>query len=250
MIQAKLFSRLTGRFFLKLWVGNLLLMLTAAAWLHIADSHVWQFVLSIFSGLALVIGFLLLYTSTFRGLRTGGKTSTPLWLSCLILTGFVLLWWLGLRPIAFGRAHESLVAGYLNSQSPVWVRYHLGYASLAAWQDRIYDCLQWLWAGLLLPVVVEMCACGLNPGWLLRALRVYREWFYWMCVFVFGLGASAATPALAGWVPDAGLVGQTFSVAARLGVAYTVDMALLCLLLALVAHYLGAPSPCAPGPQE
>ncbi|MDX6456483.1 MAG: hypothetical protein QOE55_180, partial [Acidobacteriaceae bacterium] len=49
---------------------------------------------------------------------------------------------------------------------------------------------------------------------------------------------SAITWALADWTPDAGLVGQTFSVIARLGVAYTLDILLWCFLLALAAYYL------------
>ncbi len=245
MTKAEFFSRFTSRLVLKQWVGNLLLMLMAAAWLQIPDSHSWQFVLSIFSGVALIVGFLWLYTSTFPGLRICG-TRTPLWLSCLLLAGFTLLWWLGLQPIAVGRMHEARVAGYLNSQSTAWVRAHLGYGGLVAWQERIYDCLQWLWAGLMLPVIVEMCACGLNPGWLLRAVRVYRKWRYWLCVFVFGLGATAATWALAEWAPAAGLLGQMASVVARLGVAYTLDIVFWSFLLAMVTHYLGAPSPSAP----
>lgn len=244
-MQAGLSSRLTRRFVFKQWLGNLLLMLAAGGWLQIPDSHSWQFVLSILVAVAWVVAFLLLYTRTFRGLRVCG-TRTPLWLSCLILAGFVVLWWLGLKPIAFGRAHEALVAGYLNSQSTPWVRHHFGYSSMVAWQERIYDGLQCLWAGLLLPVTLEMCACGLNPGWLLRAVRVYRKWLYWVCIFVFGLGASAATWALVDWAPSGGLAGQTISVVGRLGVAYTVDIVLWCMLLAIVAHCLSARSPSAP----
>jgi hypothetical protein len=41
---------------------------------------------------------------------------------------------------------------------------------------------------------------------------------------------------------DAGLAGQTLSVVLRLGVAYTVDILLWCLVLSLTAHYLETPS--------
>lgn len=249
MTNAELFSRFTSRLVLKQWVGNLLLILAAAVWLQIPDSHWWQFVLSIVWGVALGVGFLWLYTSTFRGLRICG-TRTPLWLSCVLLAGFILLWWLGLQPIAAGRMHEARLAGYLNSQSTAWVRAHLGYGGLVVLQERIYDCLLWLWAGLMLPVIVEMCACGLNPGWLLRAVRVYRKRLYWLCVFVFGLGATVATWALAAWTPNAGLLGQTVSAVARLGVAYTLDIVLWSFLLAMVTHYLSAASPSAPVANE
>jgi hypothetical protein len=235
------FSRLKGRLFLGQWVGNFLLMLLAAGWLQIPDSHTWQFVFSMLSGVLLAVAFLWLYTATFRHLRACGRP--PWWQSCLLLVVFVALWWLLLQPIAAGRAHEALFAGYWNSQSPPWLRYHLGYSNLVAWQERIYDCIQSLWAGLLLPLMVETCACGLEAGWFRRAARVYRHWLYWLCVLVFGLGGAALTWALADWTPAAGLAGQTLSIVARLGIAYTVDILLWCFLLGLVAYYLDDPIP-------
>jgi hypothetical protein len=36
---------------------------------------------------------------------------------------------------------------------------------LVAWQERLYDCAQWLAAGLLLPLAMETCACGKQVGW-------------------------------------------------------------------------------------
>ena len=241
MMQASAFSRLKGRIFLAQWVGNLLLMLLAAGWLQIADSHAWQFAFSMLSAALLVVAFLWLYLATFRHLRPSAAPP-PRWLACLLLGLFVALWWLLLQPVAAGRAHESLVAGYLNSQSPTWVRYHLGYSKLVAWQERIYDCIHWLLAGLLLPIAIETCAFGLGPGCLRRAVGVYRHWLYWLAVLVCGLGGSAITWALAEWTPAAGLAGQTLSVVLRLGVAYTVDILLWCFVLTLTAYYLEDPS--------
>jgi hypothetical protein len=237
MMQASGFSRRKGRIVLGQWVGNLLLLLLAAGWLQIPDSHGWQFGLSMLSGVLLVVAFLGLYVATFRHLRPSVSPPSR-WLGCLFLGLFVALWWLLLQPIAAGRAHESLVAGYLNSQSPTWVRYHLGYSKLVAWQERIYDCIHWLLAGLLLPIAIETCAFGVGPGWLRRAVGVYRHWLYWLAVLVCGLGGSAITWALAEWTPAAGLAGQTLSAVVRLGVAYTVDILLWCLVLDLTAHYL------------
>ena len=194
------------------------------------------------SGVLLVIAFLWLYTATFRHLLPCAARP-PHWLSWILLAVFVALWWLLLQPIAAGRAHEALYAGYWNSQSPPWLRAHLGYSSLVAWQERLYDCAQWLLGGLLLPLAMETCACGLKAGWLGRAARAYRHWLYWFCVLVAGLGASAVTWALAGWTPSAGLAGQTFSIIARLGTAYILDIMLWCFILGLVAHYLDVLAP-------
>jgi hypothetical protein len=234
------FAKLTGRLFLGQWVGNFLLMLLAAAWLQVPDSHTWQFAFSMLAGALLVVLFLWLYTATFRHLRPCAPRP-PWWLSCLLLAMFVALWWLMFEPIAAGRAHEALYAGYWNSQSPRWLRPYFGYSQLVAWQERIYDCVEWLWGGLLLPLAVETCACGLAPGWFRRAARVYRRWLYWLSVLLLGFGGSTITWALADWTPAFGLAGQTFSIIARLGTAYTIDILLLCLLLAVVAHYLDIP---------
>ncbi len=230
-------ARFTGPLIVAQLLANFLLLLLAAGWLQIPDSHTWQFLFSMLSGVLLVIGFLWLYTSTFRHLLPC-VARPPHWLSWILLAAFVTLWWLLLQPIDTLRAHEALYAGYWNSQSPPWLRAHLGYSALVAWQERIYDCLQWLVGGLLLPLAMATCACGLKGGWLGRAARVYRHVLYWFCVLVAGLGASGVTWALAGWTPSAGLVGQTLSIVARLGTAYVLDIMLWCFILGLVAHYL------------
>ncbi len=235
------FSRLTGRLFFGQWVGNVVLLLLAAGWLQIPDSHTWQFAVSMLSAVFLVVAFLWLYTSTFRHLRPCA-VRPPWWLSCLLLAIFVALWWLLLQWINAGRAHEALYAGYWNSQSPPWLRAHFGYSQLVAWQEHIYDCGELIGAGLLLVVAVETCACGLGKGWLGRAARVYVHWLYWLCLLVFGLGGAALTWALAGWTPAAGLVGQTLSIVLRLGFAYTLDIFLWCFVLALIAYYLTPPA--------
>jgi hypothetical protein len=235
------FARLTGRLFFGQWVGNFLLMLLAAGWLQIPDSHTWQFIFSVVSAALLAVGFLGLYLLTFRHLRPC-PARPPYWLRALLLAAFAALWWLLLQPIAVGRAHEPLFAGYWNSQSPPWLRYHLGYSALVAWQERLYDCVQWICAGLLLPLAVETCACGVKAGWFRWAARVYGHWLYWLCVLVCGLGGATLTWALADWTPSAGLLGQTLSVAFRLGAAYTVDILLWCFVFALIAHYLDRPA--------
>ena len=68
-IFSRNFSRIRGRLFLSQWAGNFLLMLLAAGWLQIPDSHTWQFAFSMLSGVLLVVGFLWLYVATFRYLR-------------------------------------------------------------------------------------------------------------------------------------------------------------------------------------
>jgi hypothetical protein len=226
------FRRMKGRVFFSQWVGNFVLMLLAAGWLQIPDSHAWQFGFSMLSAVLLVIGSLWLYIVTFRQLRSCVRP--PWWRSCVMLACLVAAWWLLRMPIEAARTHEALFAGYWNSQSPVWLRAHLGYSRIVAWQEFIYDSAGYLLVGLLLPMAMQLCACG----WSRCVLKVYRHWFYWFCVLVCGFAASTLTWALADWAPAAGLAGQTFSVVARLGIAYTADILLWCFLLGLVAHYL------------
>jgi hypothetical protein len=231
------FSRLWPRLYAGQWVGNFLLMFLAAAWLQIPDSHTWQFGLAILSGALLVAGFFALYITTFRYLLPCPDRSAW-WRSCLWLAFFMALWWLLVAWIGVGRAHESLYAGYWNAQSPRWLRYHLGYSALVAWQEHIYDCIQWVWAGLLLPLAMDICACGLRKGWLRRGSHVYRRWFYWLAVVLAAFAGEWITWTLADWTPEFGLIGQTTSLVARLGLAYSVDMLLWCFVLALAACYL------------
>jgi hypothetical protein len=231
------YSHLTSRLLLSQWVGNLLLLLLAGAWLQIPDSHTWQFAFSVLSGALLVVIFLVLYTATFRHLRPCAAPPAW-WYSWLVLAGFLVVWWLGLECIAWVRAHESLYAGYLNSQSSAALRRHLGYAAIVAWQERILDAVQWLWAGLLLPMAVVHCASGFHNGSLRHGAQPYRHWLYWFAVFLCGFAGSAVTWQLAYWVPATGLFGQSLSVAIRLGIAYTIDILLWCFVLALAAHYL------------
>ena len=173
MIQAwrGALAKINLRLFLGQWLGNAVLMLLAAAWLQVPDSHSWQFAFSLLSGVVLVVVFLSLYAFTFRHLVTCA-TRPPFWRSCLFVLAAVALWWVAQPLIEMGRSHEGLFAGYWNSQSPKWLRYHLGYSSLVAWQERIYDGIEWIWAGLLLPLAMQFAACG-------RATRAYRHWFYW-----------------------------------------------------------------------
>jgi hypothetical protein len=230
------YRRIKGRVLPGQWLGNLLLVVLAGGWLQIPDSHAWQFVFSMISGLLLLAAFLWLYVATFRHLRSCARP--PWWQSCLLLAGGLILWWLLLRVMDAGRAREAIFAGYWNSQSPSGLRSHFGYSSLVAWQEHIYDGAEYLLAGLLLPPAVEFCACGWLAASFKRAVAVYLRWMYWFCVLVFGFAGSILTWALADWTPSAGLFGQTFSIIARLGVAYTLDILLWCLLLGLISHYL------------
>ena len=222
-------------------------MLMAATWLQYAAGHGWYFAVSLFTGGVLGVLFLSFWVATARRLRPCALR--PPWpLACLLLAALLAFWWLSLQPIAAGRTHESLTAAYLNAQWPNWFGHGPGYSRLVAWQEHLYDCLQYILAGLWIPVALEMCACGLEPGWLLRALRLYRKPLYWCWVLLAGFAASAITWTLASlsWtsaltMPGRGsnsAAGLTFTMAISLITAFTLNIALWSGLLAAIAHYL------------
>jgi len=217
------------------WIGNAVVMLLAILWLQIPDSHTWQFVFSMAAAVGIAWLFVWLYTVTFRRLRLS-VPAVPMWLSAVFLAA-VLLVWMGLsHPIAVGREHEEIFAGYWNSKMAPGPRYLFRYVRLVRIQDRFYDLLQLVIAALLLPLAIELMTSGVR-GWR-RVVYVYRRWRYWVVAAVAGVGAMEITQLLVGWTPGHSVRGQILSVLGRVGLAYTVDVVLWCLVVAVAARYL------------
>ena len=177
------------------WIGNAVVMLLAILWLQIPDSHTWQFVFSMAAAVGIAWLFVWLTTVTFRRLRLS-VPAVPMWLSAVFLAA-VLLVWMGLsHPIAVGRDHEELYAGYWNSKMAPGLRYLFRYMRLVGIQDRFYDLLQLVIAALLLPLAIELMTSGVR-GWR-RVVYVYRRWRYWVVAAVAGVGAMEITQLLVG----------------------------------------------------
>ncbi len=154
-----------------------------------------------------------------------------MWLSAVFLAA-VLLVWMGLsHPIAAGRDHEELYAGYWNSKLSPGLRYRFTYMRLVELQDRFYDLVELVIAALLLPLAIELMTSGVK-SWR-RVVYVYRRWRYWVVAAVAGVGAVEITQLLLSWTPGHSVRGQVLSVLGRLGVAYTVDVVLWCLVMAV-----------------
>lgn len=226
-----------SKVFILQWMGNLGLMLLAALWLQIPDSHVWQFTLSIISGVLIGLGALWLYARTVSELR---RPTTSALVRMLLLVVFVTGWLLVLYLIGQLREKEGLFAGFWNSKMVPDLRYFLNYSRLLVWQEQFYDLAQWTFAAFMLPVALEMCASGLRWINFKQSRQVYRHWQYWLVVVVAGLAGMALTGALARWTPGKGVAVETVSLLGRLGVAYTADIFLWCFVLTLTANYLEA----------
>lgn len=211
------------------WIGNLVVILLAFAWLQIPDSHVWEFVFSILCGTLLVVAFWALYGRTVvQVYRT--ETNAPVWQRFIVPLFIFVIGYFALLAIDTGRAHEGLLAGYWNSKLSAGMRAFFTYEHFIQWQDFSYDLLQWLLLGLLLPAAFLGTRLGLKS----HTGKVYRRLFYWGIVIVAGLLGSYVTGLLVGWVPGQGATVEIASVIIRLGIAYTLDVLLWCFVLAVI----------------
>ncbi len=219
------------------WIGNVCAILLAFTWLQIPDSHAWQFVLSMLFGALIVVGFLWLHATTFRRIcKTTVPVAVPV--QVLILAVCVTLWVALSRPISAGRDAEALFAGYLNSQLSAHLRSFVTFARLVQWQDHLYDLAQLIFTALFIPIAMEAVSAGVHTATFKRAGHVYLHWTYWIVAVVCGVVGMQVTAALVGWTPGRGIVLESLSVVARVGAAYTFDILLWCLVMALTAFYL------------
>lgn len=219
------------------WLGNLVGVLLAVAWLQIPDSHSWQFALSMLAGVLIVLVFLWLQAATYRRVLAN-TTPVPLPVQLLVLAVVVSVWMALLRPIATGRDVETLLASYANSKLPLHLRSFFSLTRLVRWQDHLYDVVQLLFAGFLLPPTMEVVGSGMRSVSFKRAGRVYEHWLYWVVICVFGLSGIQLTAAMVRWTPGKGIAGESANVLARFGFAYSADILLWCLVLALTALLL------------
>jgi hypothetical protein len=231
------FSKLTPSFVALQWIGNLLVFVLVSAWLQIPDSHAWQFAFSVLSGVLLVIAFCWLQVFSFSCLRrdvAGGQ----LWLKIASFAVVAAFWFLVVQWIGSGSEHYWNYAGYWNSKLSPGQRTFLTPNRLISGMNLLITLLIWAVTALMLPVLLAVSMQ--RPKWdaLKQATRPYRKIFYWITVFLFCLIASQLTSLFVSWKPGNGVTGEIASVVARLGVAYTVDIFLWCLMLALTAAWM------------
>lgn len=219
------------------WVGNASALLLTFTWLRVPDSHAWQFLLSVILGLTIVAAFLWLHATTFRRLRLS-VLPIPTPVQLLILVCIIFFWMFLLQPISATRSFEPLLAGYINSKLSPQMRSFFTFERLVQWQEGVLDLLEWLIAGLLIPVAMAAVATGKNSRTFRGLSGVYQRWQYWAAVFLGGFAGERLTAALVSWTPGNGLIGETLSVVTRLAIAYTADILLWCFVLALTAVYL------------
>jgi hypothetical protein len=224
------------------WAGNLLALLLAAAWLQIPDSHAWQFAFSMISAAVLVIGFCWLQVLTFSRVRPISQPAT-LWLRILSFALVATLWYLLVQWISSGSNTIPDYAYLWNSKLSPGMRITFSPARVMIALNILLDGIICALTALLLPIAIALSNEGLaHPSWK-DATRPWRRILYWVAVFLFCIIASQFTAALVSWTPGKGVSGQVISVAARLAIAWTTDVLLWCLLLALTGAWMESPSP-------
>jgi hypothetical protein len=222
-------------------VGNAFLALGAMAWLHIPDSHGWQFALSVICGLLLVAALVWIYEKTIKAARQA-SADTPFWMSgAWLLAAFVivLLW---MHAVGTLNNNVELRAGYWNSQMSAHMRTVLTYPRLIEYQNAAIVALSWLLPVLILPIVVEIVARGWSGAVMRAAARVWLRWQFWLVAIIALFASCGLTSMLVDWHPSDSVRGEVVSVILRLALAYGVDILLGCVVLAVTCELLAQAS--------
>jgi hypothetical protein len=220
--------------FALLWGGNLLLLLLGFAWLQIPDSHTWQFVLSMLSAFVLACAFCWLQVTVFARLR-GAVQPGSLWIRMLAFAILITAWFLLAQWIASGNNGVGQLAYYWNSRLSASHRIVFTPARIVSTLNWVLLLAQFFLAAILIPAAIELGTRGVRGLRLTEIVRPWKRWQFWLVVYVAGICSVEATSALVNWIPGHGVGMETFSVLARLIVAWTFDALLWLVVLATAA---------------
>ena len=208
-----------------LWFGNAAAILLALAWLQIPDSHVWQVAISFLYAAAWSGSVLWLYADTFR--RASAEPRSGMVRYVLVILIAIVVAWLLLQVFDVGRARRG-ISGILEFEVLGAGPSFFTYPRLVAWQRGFYDVLQWAVATVLLAM---MFAAGVRR----RFARICCNIWYWVVAAIAGFLSVWVTGLLVDWTPGRSTKAQIVSVLSRLLVAYTLDIVLLCWVIAVAA---------------
>lgn len=215
------------------WCGNLLLLFLGFLWLQIPDSHTWQFVFSMLAAVILAVFFSGLHIFTLARLRA--VIPGPRWTRMLTFTVIFLVWMFVARWIASGSNHIWLYAADWNSK--LSARHRVTFTA-----DRLAMFLEWglvfaqlILVAILIPLVLELGAVGVRRARFGNIVRPWRRLLFWVELIVAGVCGMLLTGALMAWTPWHSVGLQTFSVAVRLLIVWTVDVFLWMITLSTTA---------------
>jgi hypothetical protein len=214
------------------WVGTVVLVVLAVLWLQIPDSHVWEFAFSILFACGLLALFFWFCSLVFKKMLKPAEEERW-WLRWILLAAVIVAWWLLQMPIDRLMEHRALYAGYWTSRLPHWLRGLRTFEHLVVLQNWVYFSLRLIVTGLLLPVAVVAgasrvrCSAG-------RIFALWSRWWYWVSALVCGWIAFAVSGKLVAWTPGRGLMSEMLSLLVRLGLVFTLDVLLVCFVLAVI----------------
>jgi hypothetical protein len=236
-LASRALSRFSFRVVALQWGDNLFVILLAALWLQIPDSHAWQFAFSMLSAGALIIGFCWIQIATFARLRPAPQAAN-FWLRMLGFALVFILWYLLVQWISSGTDRIPDYAYLWNSKLSHGMRITFSTARLITGMTILLDVVIWAITALLLPIAITVSTEGLlRPSWK-NARRPYRSILYWIAVFAFCLLTTQLTSAFISWQPGKTISGEVASVIIRLAIVWTTDILLWCLLLAFTAAWM------------
>jgi hypothetical protein len=229
------------------WLGNVAALVLASAWLQIPDSHVWQFVLSMTFAVLLIAAFCWLQVATFERVRMR-STYDPLWQRMLAFALVALLWFFLAQWISSWADSLGMYPAYWNSKLSPGMRVLFTPARIVGSLNCLITLAELLLAGLVLPVLIAVSTRGPSRSAKREILRPYRKPFYWIAICVAWFAGWLITTTLAAWLPGSGVEGEILSVVGRLGIAYTIDILLWCVLLSLTVGWMETARADDPGP--
>jgi hypothetical protein len=231
-------QRLSLRLLALQLLGNAGLLLAAALWLEIPDSHLWELLLSLLGGAAIVVGALLLQATVIRRLR-GAKDGCPLWIGSLLLAVWAFLLYVPSILVDLFSPASYERASYWNSQLSPHMRATFTYERLVRLQFFTFDFVVWfLVPALLLPYIIETVARGVRGNAWRAGLRVLGQLRYWaICLAVAVIVHWLVLPII-GWQPGHSVAAEIVSVVLRVGIVYVAIVLLLTLLAAVTATWL------------
>jgi len=216
----------------EIWIGTLVLVVLGVLWLQIPDSHVWEFVFSILFACGFVALSFWCCSWVFKRMLKPIEEERW-WLQWILLATVVVAGWLLQMPIDRLVEHRELYAGYWTSRLPHWLRWLRTYEHLVILQEWVYFSLRLIVVGLLLPVAVVAGASRIR-GNARRIFGLWTKWWYWVAALVCGWIAFALSGKLMNWTPGHSLMSEILSLLVRLGVVFTLDVLLVCFVLAVI----------------
>ena len=211
-------------------IGYAALLALIYTWLGIADRSIWQVLLSLLLGAAIVFGTVWLFGAALAAPARFELRRLPKLILWLLVAAALIIgatWLAGYRPTAGAKLAARLTLWFRHPVKPQLM-------------GSVYVTFLWI-AGAAAVLAVLPFASGAAEGLYRGAASALRERRYWLGCALAVLAGVWLPRLLAGWVPKAqSLNGQFASMLIRLGLAYVIAVAAWLALARLARFYRSA----------